>query len=83
MEQGNALLEKGFPVEALQQFEQCLAIDTLCAAAWEGCATAHKRLGRDAEAEHCEGMAKHITEKLWGQRVQAEIRAGHPLWRKK
>ena len=49
--QGQELLKKEFPAEAVCQFEQCIAQDSMYIPAWEGLAAAHTRLGHAKEAE--------------------------------
>ena len=52
LKQGRELLEHGFPQEALSQFQHCIAKDMMYAPAWEGLATAHRRLGHEEEAKN-------------------------------
>ena len=80
---GQELLQKGFLREALHEFELVTAQAMLYAPAWEGLAAAHKRLGHEGESKRYTEMAKHIRRTLWQQRVEAEIRAHHPLRGKK
>jgi universal stress protein E len=80
---GQMLLEKGFPAEALRQFEAVVAKDMTFAPGWEGLAAAHDRLGQKEEAKDCRQKAQHIRKKLWEKRVQAEVRAKHELWGRK
>jgi len=80
--QGEALLEKGFPAEALRQFENCLAKDPLYLPAWEGAATAHERLGRPQCAQQCRDKAQAIHNRLHGKHIQGAVRAHHWLWEK-
>jgi nucleotide-binding universal stress UspA family protein len=80
---GQELLDKGFPAEALRQFEGVVTKDMTFAPGWEGLAVAHNRLGQKEEAKECKQRAQHIRKKLWEKRVEAEIRAKHVLWGKK
>jgi len=80
--QGMELLDKGFPAEALREFEYCLAKNPTYAFAWEQIATVHERMGDKEEAETCQARAKQIFQTLWEQRVQADIRSQHPLFGK-
>jgi len=75
IKQGQALLEKGFSEEALEQFELCLARDIMYAPAWQGAAAAHRRLGNDERAEHCQRQADMIIQSLWDRLVEADIRS--------
>lgn len=81
--EGKELLEKGFPVEALRQFEIVIDMDKMYAPAWEGLAAAHSRLGHEEESKKCKEVARHIRQTLWQHRVEAEIRARHRLRGKK
>jgi universal stress protein E len=80
--QGRELLEKGFPSEALRQFEICLEKDSLYARAWEGLAAAHERLGHPEQAQKCKERARRVREHFLEKRIEAEVRAKHPLWPK-
>jgi len=80
--QGEALLEKGFPAEALQQFEACIAKDRLYLPAWEGMAAAHEQLGHQTRAEQCRAKIQLINERLHHKRIQQSVRAEHWLWKK-
>ncbi len=80
--QGEALLAKGFPLEALRQFEVCLARDPLYLPAWEGAAVAHERLQHPRRAAQCRAKAAAIQEHLQFKHIEHSIRARHWLWRK-
>ena len=76
---GQELLGQGFPLEAMRQFESCLAKDKFYAPALQGLAEAHARLGHLEESEMCSHRAKYIREKVLQDRIEAEIRSRHPL----
>jgi len=80
-DQGLELLEKGFPAEAVQRFQNCITRDKLYALAWEGLAASHKRLGHDEESKRCMDIAKSIRQATWEKKVTAEVRK--QLWGKK
>lgn len=80
--QGKELLESGFPAEAIQQFELCLVQAPTYTLAWDQLAVAYERSGKPKEAEKCKQKAKQIIQKLWEQRVQAEVRSQHPFFGK-
>lgn len=61
---GRELLVKGCAVEALEQFEACLAKNPLYLPAWEGAAAAHEKLGHTKRAERCRGQAERIRKHL-------------------
>ncbi|HHP7242779.1 MAG TPA: universal stress protein [Cyclobacteriaceae bacterium] len=75
--QGIELLANGLPKEALSQFRMCLSINDLHAGAWDGMATAYRRLRREEEAENCEASAKEIRNRMEHQKIEAEIRGKH------
>jgi len=79
LKQGQELLERGFPEEALSQFQHCIAEDMMYAPAWEGLAAAHRRLDHEEEAEKCKERARSIVQHLWDRQVEADIRSRHPL----
>ncbi|MBN1545388.1 MAG: universal stress protein [Syntrophaceae bacterium] len=81
--QGKDLLKKGFPEEALSQFQHCISKDMMFAPAWEGLAAAQEQLGRKDKAKESAEMAKQIRQTLWQQKVEAEIRGRHELFKKK
>jgi nucleotide-binding universal stress UspA family protein len=81
--QGLELLENGFVKESIVQFEYCLNEDSLYAPAWEHMADAHYRLGEEKKALEFKKKASEIREKLWSQRVEAEIRNRHTLYKSK
>ncbi|NIN00174.1 MAG: universal stress protein [candidate division Zixibacteria bacterium] len=72
--EGSELLEKGFPAEAIGQFQYCVDKDLMFAAAWDGLAAAHKRLGHEKESQRCTERAKYIRQRLSEMRVEAEAR---------
>lgn len=74
MRQGQELLDKGFSEEALEQFELCIARDVMYAPAWQGAATAYRRLGAEERAEHCERQAQAIVRSLWERMIEIDIR---------
>jgi nucleotide-binding universal stress UspA family protein len=82
VQRAQEMLEKGFPAEALAEFRHCTCRDPIYAPAWEGAAAAHERLGNDKEAEDCRQRAKEIVHSLWDQRIEADIRSHHAIWRK-
>jgi len=77
--QGHELLQNGFPVEAVLEFERCLAKNTMNPPAWEGLAAAHERLGHKEESRRCEERAKQIRQTIENARIEADIRSRHPL----
>ena len=83
LKQGVELLERGFPQEALAEFQRCIAKDMLFVPAWEGLAAAHERLGHDVEAKKCEEQARQITQTLWNRQIEADVRSRHPLFGKR
>ena len=66
----------------MNRFEQCLRMDPYFAHALEGKAAVHERLGHAEQAEQCRNQATMIRQQLWEQRVQAEIRASHPFFKR-
>jgi nucleotide-binding universal stress UspA family protein len=82
VQRAQSLLEKGFVQEALGEFRNCVSHDPMYAPAWEGAAAAHERLGNADEAEQCRRRAEEIVQQLWDQRIEAEIRSQHLLWRR-
>ena len=81
--QGIELMENGFVRESIIQFEYCLNEDPLYAPAWEHLADAHYRLGEEKKALEFKTKASEIRNKLWSQRVEAEIRNKHTLYKTK
>lgn len=79
-DKGRELLEHGFPVEALQQFDYCINLDSFYAPAYEGAAMAFERLGELESARGYRFKAKAIRQKLWEKRVEAEARSRHALF---
>ncbi len=80
---GVKLMEKGFPKEALGQFNQALDMNMMYAPALEWMAKAHDRLGSKDKAEECRKQAKKIRQTLWEQRVEADARSRAGMWGKK
>lgn len=74
MRQGQELLDKGFAEEALEQFELCIARDVMYAPAWQGAATAYRRLGAEERAENCERQSQAIVRSLWERMIEVDIR---------
>ncbi len=79
---GWELLDEGFPHEARRQFEHCVRTSDMFAPAWAGMAEACQRLGEAERARECRETADRIEEALAWRRVEADIRRGHPLWKK-
>ncbi|MFQ6042765.1 MAG: universal stress protein [Candidatus Poribacteria bacterium] len=75
--EGLELLEAGLLEEAVARFEHLLRHDMHFAPGWDVIARAYERLNRQEEAETCRERAKKIRERLWAQRVDAEIRRRH------
>lgn len=71
---GRELLEKGFPREAIEQFEACIEKDMMFAPAWEALAEAQQRLGNKQEAQNFRERARIIRESLWKKQVVADAR---------
>jgi nucleotide-binding universal stress UspA family protein len=69
-------------VDALQQFDACLAKDPLYLPAWEGSAAAHEKLGHRGRAEQCRATATEIEKRLHFKKVEQSVRSQHWLWRK-
>jgi predicted Zn-dependent protease len=82
MARGKELLEAGFPMEALREFEYCLGKELMYPRAWQGLAAAHKRLGHEDESEQCLERAEYFRGKLVQPLIEAEARAQHPLFGK-
>jgi len=80
---GRELLEAGLAPEALRSFQHCVGKDMIYAPAWDGLAAAHERLGHAEESERCKQTAKGIRDASLFTRIEAEVRAQHPLWGKK
>ena len=78
---GKALLEEGFPAEAMRQFDYCLSQDMMFLPAWEGMAESQKHLGKDLLAEEYRRQAQYVKEKNWERKVEAEIRG--EMWGRK
>lgn len=79
---GYELLEEGFFDEASRQFERCLQAWPLYPDAWDGLAAVCEQLGRTEEAEQHRQQAQQVTRALAEERIQADIRVRHPLWRR-
>lgn len=75
-EQGQELLKKGFPKEAVREFEMCTEIDPMNMAAWEALAQAHQRLGNLDHADKYFNKAKNIQREKWEQQVATEVKQG-------
>lgn len=80
---GQELLEQGFPEEARRQFEHCVNINDMFVPAWESLAKAYDRLGQPSRQQECLAMAQRVREALSWTRIEAEIRASHPLWKRR
>ena len=80
--QGQELLERGLPQEAIQQFHHCLDHDVLFAPAWDGLAAAYQRLNRSHEASRCADKAEDIRRQLWQRQVEMDVRSKHELFGK-
>jgi nucleotide-binding universal stress UspA family protein len=74
LKRGRDLLEKGFPREAVNEFEVCIEKDMMFAPAWEALAEAHQRLGNGREARDCREKARLVRESLWTKQVVADAR---------
>jgi universal stress protein E len=74
LKRGRDLLEKGFPREAVDEFEACIEKDMMFAPAWEALAEAHQRLGNERIARDCREKARMIRESLWAKQVVADAR---------
>jgi lipopolysaccharide biosynthesis regulator YciM len=73
--QGQELLKKGFPAEAVCQFEQCIAQDGTYIPAWEGLAAAYRRLGQEKNAERCLATAREMVQTHGERLVYADLRS--------
>jgi nucleotide-binding universal stress UspA family protein len=78
--EGRELLAAGFRHEALERFDRALALDPHFAHAIEAKAEAYERLGQSERAEEYRKVAQLVRQELWGQQVQASVRASHPLF---
>lgn len=76
LNQGCELLEKGFPEEALAQFEICITKNMLCIPALEGKAVACERLGHKDDAKTCREKAEHIAQTIgpWDKLIEKDMR---------
>ena len=72
--QGNDLLKKGFPKEAIDHFEKCISYDSMFAPAWEGLSIAHQRLHHDEKSIEFKKQADYIRKNLWQIKVEAEAK---------
>ncbi len=79
---GYELLEEGFLDEASRQFKRCLQAWPLYPDAWDGLAAVCEQLGWTEEAEQHRQQAQQVTRTLAEERIQADIRVRHPLWRR-
>lgn len=79
---GLELLDHGFPDEARRHFERCVHINDMFVPAWEALAEVHRRAGDDKRREECLATVGRIRDALSWRKVEAEIRASHPLFRK-
>ena len=78
-DRGREMLRQGrSPLQAIRQFESCIAKDILFAPAYEGIAEAYKLLGLAAKAEDYRDQARFAHQKNWERKVEAEIRS--ELW---
>jgi Tfp pilus assembly protein PilF len=68
------LLEDGLLEDAVGRFEHLLRHDMHFAPAWDAIAKAYERLKQPEKAEFCRERAKLIRQRLWTQKVNAEIR---------
>ena len=73
--QGQELLKKGFPAEAICQFEQCIAQDSKYTPAWEGLAAAYKRLGQEKNSERCLATAREVGQTRGERQVNADLQS--------
>jgi len=67
----------GLLEEAVARFKHLLRHDMHFAPGWDVIAHAYERLNQPEEAEVCRERAKKIRERLWAQRVDADIRRRH------
>jgi len=72
--EGLQLLEDGLLEDAVGRFEHLLKHDMHFAPAWDAMAIACERLKQPGRAESCRERAKMIRQRLWSQKVNAEIR---------
>ena len=79
---GKELLENGFLEEAAKEFRDCIERDELCLSAWAGLAESYKHQGKTKEEARAREKAKEIQDRLWAQRVEADIRSHHSVWKK-
>jgi len=83
LREGWQLLEKGYAVEAVREFNYCVRSDYhRFEGVWRGLAEAYRRLGDEREAEICEKTVESIRESQEFARIEADIRSHHPLWSK-
>jgi len=80
-QQGKELLAEGFTEEAMQEFNYCIKKDEMYVSAWQGLAEIHKRLGHLDEAKKCQNKIYKINNRLEEQRIEAEVRKQHWLWK--
>ena len=74
---GRELLEKGFPQEAIIQFDRCLDQEQMQPRVWLSLSSAYERLGQHKDAQNAKTRAKEIRQKIEEQRIEAEIRKQH------
>jgi nucleotide-binding universal stress UspA family protein len=78
---GCELMANGFLEEARRQFSLCLRTNDLFVPAWDGLAESWRRQGDAARAEEFRQTAERIEKSLEWQRVEADIRRSHNLWK--
>jgi len=81
-QRGSDLMVHGFSREAVEEFQQCIRGNAFFIPAWTGLADAYRRLGDLAKADGCEKSARELKDSLAWDRVTADVRRNHPLWRK-
>ena len=79
---GKKMLKQGFVEDAINQFQSCLTINNFYMPAWEYLAKAQKRAGRKKEAKISRAQAKEIGDRLYNQKIEADIRSRHHLFGK-
>jgi universal stress protein E len=81
-ERGCDLMTQGFSREAVEEFQHCVRGNAFFIPAWLGLADAYRRLGDLAKADDCEKSARELKDSFAWDRVTADVRRNHPLWRK-
>lgn len=81
-EHGLELLEHGFSEEARRHFEHCILTNGMFLPAWEALMETYRRLGDERRFEECRQTVERLNEALAWKRIEADIRATHPLWKK-